>query len=217
MRMGGIMHSMVSLATLLALATACGAAEREPTAPHAPPGGDAMARQSIPNMPGCYSISYQFASDGEHDFFLSGVVEYIDMKEQAGGYVLRHFMITDKTAFHHFTEEWSPEGDGRWRQRVKSAQTGALRYEAIGSWRFNQWEGSATGAAKPVRDTKQSYATLDRRSTVQISKVRWVHAENNTKRLLDGTPIATEVGWVQYERTDDAQCAPGIELSQRPR
>src|SRR6185436_10521467 len=101
---------------------------------------------------------------------LKDAVEYIDIKEQDGGYRIRHFMITGATAFHHFTEEWTPLGDGRWRQRVKNGLTGALRYDAIGSWKFNQWEGSAVGAAKPVRDAKQPYATLDRRSAVQISR-----------------------------------------------
>lgn len=214
MNIGAMGISIASVLTILAYQAACGADEGDlETAARRLRGGDPEARQSIPNMQGCYSVSYQFTSDGDHDFFLAGAVEYIDIREQDGGYRLRHFMITDKTAFHHFTEEWTPLGDGRWSQRVKSGLTGALRYEATGAWNFNQWEGSAAGAAKPVRDTKQRYATLDRRSTVQISRQRWVQAENNTKRLADGTPIASEVGWVQYERTDDARCAPGIELS----
>jgi hypothetical protein len=216
MKMTEIGISIATVATILACHAACGATvPSAETAASPAPGGDPVARRSIPEMQGCYSISYQFVSDGDHDYFLAGVVEYIDIKEQDGGYRLRHFMVQDKTAFHHFTEEWTPVGDGRWRQRVKSGLTGALRYEAIGSWNFNQWEGSALGAAKPIRDTKQRYATLDRRSSVQITRQRWVQAENNTKRLADGTPIASEVGWVQYERTNETKCAPAIELSRQ--
>ena len=210
MRIERVAQLIASMALLVACQTVTDPASSAPKEVQEPPGGDATARSSIPQLKGCFSVSYQFVSDGQHDFFTSGVIELIDLVDEDGTYELRHFMVNGEKTFHHFTEEWAPLGDGRWRQRVTDGQTGALRYETVGTWRFNQWEGAAVGAAKPIRDATQDYAVLERLSTVQIAQPRWIHSEKNTKRLADGTPIATEVGWVRYERIDDARCAKSL-------
>ncbi|MBK9260669.1 MAG: hypothetical protein IPM54_12710 [Polyangiaceae bacterium] len=167
---------------------------------------DATARQNISQLGGCFRVSYLFVEDGKNDFFVRDVREYINVTEKGTGFVVRHFMATEGSSFHHFTEEWQPAGRGRWHQRVTTSR-GTLRYEGTGSWNFNQWEAHAKNAARPVRDTRRDYATLDRRNTVQITPQRWVQAESNIKRRNDGTPVASEVGWVQYERLPNEQCA----------
>ena len=167
---------------------------------------DATVRQNIQHLAGCFRVSYQFVEDGKNDFFLRDALEYIDVTERGAGFIVRHYASFGGSSFLHFTEEWQPVGRRRWTQQVTSAR-GVRRYEGTGSWIFNQWESHAKSAARPVRDARRDYATLDRRNTIQITPQRWVQVESNVKRLSDGTPIASEVGWVQYERVPNEQCA----------
>lgn len=177
--------------------------------------GDEVARASLQTLPGCYSVRYHFVEDGTHEFFLEDNVEYMDVVPQGDGYQARNFMAIDEdTGFLHWVQEWTPLGNGRWRLRVLDG-AGNERYVSEGVWRFNQWEGEAALATKPTRDTARTdYDVLQRRNAIQFTTERWVQSEINMKLRQDGTPVASEIGWIEYRKlpTEDA-CAPAMEAA----
>jgi hypothetical protein len=170
-------------------------------------GSDATARQNILYLGGCFRVSYQFVEDGKNDFFLRDALVYIKVEERRGGFDVYHYVPHGGSSYHDFdfTEEWRPAGSGRWTQRVTTPR-GGLRYQGTGAWIFNQWEAHAFNADRPTRDEHRDYDMLDRRNTVQITPQRWVQMESNVKRQWNGTLVASEVGWVQYERVPNEQC-----------
>ena len=177
--------------------------------------GDELARASLQKVPGCYSVRYHFVEDSEHEFFLEENIEYMDIVPQGEGYLARNFMAIDEdTGFLHWVQEWMPLDNGRWRMRVLDGR-GNERYVSEGVWRFNQWEGEPALATKPTRDTPRTdYDVLQRRNAIQFTNELWVQSEINMKLREDGTPVASEVGWIEYRKlpTEDA-CAPAMEAA----
>lgn len=89
-----------------------------------------------------------------------------------------------------------------------------LRYQCSAPWRINLWQCHAGKAAKPFRDTgapfgfdRPDYDMLDRDNTVLVTERGWVHSQHNRKLTEDGEVVAHEVGWITYERVDEAHCS----------
>lgn len=178
------------------------------------PSDDRSARASLETLTGCFAVRYQFTEDGQRDFFFDDGVEYMDVRAHGDGYVARNFLVYGDDPFLHWTQEWQPIGAGRWLLTVRSGDD-SLRYRSEGVWRFNQWEGDAALAEKPTRDGLRSdYDQLVRRNVIQFTDRRWVQAEVNLKERADGTPVASEVGWITYTlRDSDELCAPAKDLA----
>ncbi len=169
------------------------------------------AGEQLSHLAGCFSVRYQFVEDGEHDFFIKDAVEYMHVRTDEANTAFRvhNYLIPPERpdlAFLHWVQIWRPMEDGRWHLRVEDG-AGGLRYQGPGMWRFNQWEGQPARAKKPTRDLpRQDYDLLERRNTLQITAQSWIHSEINLKLRADGTPVASELGWIVYERmeNDDA-------------
>ena len=170
---------------------------------------DAQARASIETLTGCFAVRYQFTEDGNKDFFVDDGVEYMDVRADGDGYYVRNYLVYDGVTFLHWTQEWTPMEAGRWLLTVRSGDD-SLRYRSDGVWRFNQWEGNPAPAAKPIRDGRRTdYDHLVRRNIIQFTGERWVQSEINMKIRADGTPVASEVGWITYTRRESNElCAP---------
>lgn len=174
---------------------------------------DGAVGEHLAKLAGCFAVRYQFVEDGRGDFFFDDGVEYMDVAARGHGYIARNYLILDEhTTFLHWTQEWTPLGRGQWLLTVRSGD-GSLRYQSRGAWRFNQWEGEAALAAKPNRDIlRTDYDQLERRNIIQLTEQRWIQSEVNRKLLDDGTPVASEVGWITYTRREsDEACAAARE------
>lgn len=180
--------------------------------------GDSEARTSLQALSGCFSVRYQFTENSTQDFLISDNIEYMDIRAQGDGYLARNFLITGpESSFLHWNQEWTPLGDGRWSVRVTDGAD-QLRYETDGVWRFNQWESEPAPAVKPTRDSERTdYEVLERRSSLQLTADGWIQAEINLKLAGDGTPVASELGWIVYARLPDTEaCAPAIAMAEQP-
>ena len=177
--------------------------------------GDEQALTSIDRVTGCFAVRYQFVENGQTDFFVDGNIEYMDVQPMGDGRLVRNFLVLpDQTSFLHFTQEWTPLGDGQWQLRVSDG-AGNIRYESEGAWRFNQWEGDNAPAVKPNRDMERTdYEVLERRNHFQFTDGMIIHSQSNVKSLDDGTPVASELGWIVYtlQETDDS-CGPAIDIA----
>lgn len=178
--------------------------------------GDSEARASLERLSGCFSVRYQFVeTGGGKDFLVEDNIEYMDVREQGAGYFVRNFLIVDEqSSFLHWTQTWQPLGDGIWSMRVEDGQ-GQLRYESQGMWRFNQWEGEIALAQKPNRDIMRTdYELLERRNIIQFTPGQWIQSEVNLKLSENGTPVASEVGWIVYKLAANADaCAPAMSMA----
>ena len=157
----------------------------------------------IQNLQGCFRVSYRFVEDGNRDYEVKDVLEWITLEEQSGAYLIQHYGLIGGEIIEHFNETWSLLSDGRWRQDV-----GPSRYTCVSEVRMGQLHCSSRGAPKPFRDRRRNdYDLLNRVSTIQITPKGWVQSEMNDKVTNAGQVVATEVGWVEYRRTaDDSPC-----------
>ena len=180
----------------------------------APASDDRQAHASLQSLAGCFAVRYQFTEDGRRDFFFDDGVEYMDIKTVGDGYLARNYLVYDGYTFLHWVQEWQPLAGGRWLLTVKDG-AGALRYQSDGVWRFNQWESQPAVARKPTRDElRDDYQQLLRRNIIQFTEGRWVQSEINLKQTAEGTPVASEVGWITYTlRDDDTPCRSAMEVA----
>ena len=157
----------------------------------------------IQNLQGCFRVSYRFIEDGNHDYEVKDVLEWITLEEQSDAYLIQHYGLIGGEIIEHFNETWLLLSDGRWRQDV-----GPSRYTCVSEVRMGQLHCSSRGAPKPIRDRRRNdYDLLNRVSTIQITPKSWVQTEMNDKVTKAGQVVATEVGWVEYRRTaDDSPC-----------
>ena len=157
----------------------------------------------IQNLQGCFRVSYRFVEDGNRDYEVKDVLEWITLEEQSGAYLIQHYGLIGGAIIEHFNETWSLLSDGRWRQDV-----GPSRYTCVSEVRMGQLHCASRGAPKPIRDRRRNdYDLLNRVSTIQITPKGWVQNEMNDKVTKAGHVVATEVGWVEYRRTaDDSPC-----------
>ena len=55
---------------------------------------------------------------------------------------------------------------------------------------------------------------LQRRNIIQMADDTWIQSEVNVKALEDGTPVASEVGWIVYTEQETADaCQPAIDFA----
>ena len=157
----------------------------------------------IQNLQGCFRVSYRFVEDGNRDYEVKDVLEWITLEEQSGAYLIQHYGLIGGEIIEHFNETWSLLSDGRWRQDV-----GPSRYSCVSEVRLGQLHCASPGTPKPIRDARRiDYDVLNRVSTIQITPKGWVQNEINDKVAKGGKVVATEVGWVEYRRTaDDSPC-----------
>jgi hypothetical protein len=169
----------------------------------------------VDHIAGCFAVSYRFVEDGDHDYEIPRVLEWITVKPAGHVSVVQHYGIYEDKAhpgtfevMKHFREDWSSPDGVTWTQKV-FGPGGDFRYACTSPDRFGQLRCKSPGAPKPVRDAERDdYDVLDRDTTLQITPRGWVQSEVNDKVKTDGTVVATEVGWVEYRRIDEAACAP---------
>ena len=163
----------------------------------------------IQNLQGCFRVSYRFVEDGNRDYEVKDVLEWITLQRQSGAYLIQHYGLIGGEIIEHFNETWSLLSDGRWQQDV-----GPSRYTCVSEVRMGQLHCSSRGAPKPIRDRRRNdYDLLNRVSTIQITPKGWVQNEMNDKVTKAGRVVATEVGWVEYRRTaDDSPCEDAKKL-----
>ncbi len=165
----------------------------------------------LKNLQGCFQVSYRYVEDGAHDLDLKGdLFEYVTYEGRSSSQFFQHYGIQENQAMKHWSEEWSMDAQGNQVQQVFSP-SGALRYTCTAPMVANQVRCYTTNSPKPTRDWgRNDYATLDRENTLQFTPKGWVQAENNIKRDAAGKMIANEIGWNEYKRVDEKNCAPAI-------
>lgn len=167
--------------------------------------------QDIPaffqNMGGCFSVRFNFVENGDHDAFFAPVLEKAVLSQEEGVIHLRRFLVIEGTEQTHWREEWRLQDADKnvWEQTVYGPFED-FRYKCSGAIVDNSWRCEAPGSAKPRRDQDQPYEKLDRENTLKTNPKRWIHMQNNSKRMADGSLFAVELGWNQYDRKDDASC-----------
>jgi len=162
----------------------------------------------IQKMAGCFAVSYRFVEDGTHDVDIHGSFEEIENTRAAdGALIFQHAGILNNKKFRHLKEEWRALPGDFWEQKV-FGPSGAFRYECHGRFENGQLRCLAPASPKPVRDReRKDYATLDRENTIQITDKGWVQSERNIKRDAQGLEVSREVGWVEYRKSEKANCA----------
>jgi hypothetical protein len=168
-------------------------------------------RDVLGHLAGCFEVTYRFVEDGAHDLTITGSKEWIEPRAatlQGAAFAYQHYGLYEGQKFKHWSEEWVPsaESPNAWTQTVFSPG-GRARYECKGTFDFLQIRCHVDNAPKPQRDIERTdYDTLDRDLTLQITPKGWVQNEINLKHMANGTPVATEVGWIEYVRVADSEC-----------
>jgi hypothetical protein len=186
-----------------------------------------VGREYVLGMAGCYDVSYRFYEDGEHDHFNdeyglgTSIKELITIVEdEPARVVLQHSSINRAgEPVPHWHEEWI-DGDAGWTQTVYSRtpddELKEQRYTCTAPWSLNRWQCHAGRAAKPFRDNgapfgfrRTDYEWLDRDNTLLVTPEGWVQSEHNRKMDEDGRLVSYELGFITYERLDEAECQAG--------
>jgi len=167
------------------------------------------------NLKGCFSVSFEYIEDGKKDQFIDGLYEWVGSLAGDPETSIQHIGVVENQAFKHWREEWHPNADGSWYQKV-TGPAGDFRYECSAPIQFNQWRCSVRNAPKPRRDkARNDYETLDRENTLQVTSRDWIQAENNIKRDQSGKAISNELGWNKYHRVDESKCQAAKDLIAR--
>ncbi|WP_141732186.1 DUF6607 family protein [Oligoflexus tunisiensis] len=169
--------------------------------------GAANAPSFIQNMSGCFSVRFNFVENGDHDAFYNPVLERAELSESDSVWHLRRYLILGGNEQVHWREEWRlvDQASNVWEQKVYGPFED-FRYQCSGALVDDSWRCEALGAPKPRRDRDQPYEKLDRENTLKVNPLRWIHMQRNHKRRADGSLYAVELGWNQYDRTDEASC-----------
>jgi hypothetical protein len=169
--------------------------------------GAETAPSFIQNMSGCFSVRFNFVENGDHDAFYQPVLERADLSQADAVWHLRRYLVIEGSEQIHWREEWrlQDKTNNVWEQTVYGPFED-FRYQCSGTLVDDSWRCEALGAPKPRRDQDQPYDKLDRENTLKINPKRWIHMQKNNKRMADGSLYAVELGWNQYDRTEDASC-----------
>jgi len=188
--------------------------------------GEVLGREHVRKLAGCFAVTYRFVEDGVHDMFReegmleNPITEWIALDEEsAERLVLTHVSITpDERAVPHFHEIWTFMGEEEgWHREIWSRtpenERRELRSECTAPWDLNKWSCHSGPSPKPFRDDgapfgfdRDDYDKLDRAATILATGKGWVHNQHNRKIKADGTLIAHELGWITYEKIDEARC-----------
>lgn len=171
-----------------------------------------MANETSPplqKMAGCFKVTYHFMEDGTHDQTFPPVYEQATLTTQGDDIHIQRTLLVNNEAQKHWREVWthSVTADDAWQQTVYGPFED-LRYSCAAAWVLNQWRCGPIDAPKPRRDAARPYDHLNRENILQVSERRWVHMQINHKRLINNELYATEIGWNEYERVDNALCIP---------
>lgn len=170
---------------------------------------DAGPETVLPQLSGCFDVSYRFVEDGAHDFSIPATREWIEPRAvhtAEASFSFQRTGIHEGSRFKHWSEDWKKDGS-QWVQVVYSPSD-SKRFECPGTFSMNQFRCAAKGTPKPTRDTeREDYDKVDREIFVQITPKGYVQSEVNVKVKADGTHVATELGWIEYTRIDSQQCA----------
>lgn len=186
------------------------------------------AREHILRMAGCHDVTYYFHEDGAHDYFNEekgpAVVneEFLAVTEdEPGRIVIEHATIgPDGKAIPHWHEVWT-RGAGGWTQSVFGRAPGdperVLRYRCTAPWSMNRWACDIGPAPKPFRDNgapfgyfREDYDHLQRQHTILVTPEGWVQSERNRKLTGDGQLVSHELGYIIYDRWDEARCDAAV-------
>ncbi len=164
--------------------------------------------QTVPSilqsMVGCFRVVFNYIEDGAHDAVYAPVLEKAELASSEP-FTINRTLIIDGTSQKHWSETWTEVSGRTWRQEV-TGPYGDFRYACDGEWQQNQWRCVAEKSPKPRRDAARAYDYLDRENTLQVNDSRWVHVQNNHKRLADGSLYSVEAGWNTYEKVADDLC-----------
>ncbi len=170
-------------------------------------GAEAEPLSFFRNMEGCFSVTYNYVEDGEHDAFFQPVLEKASLSEEGGVVHIRRTQILEGEAQAHWREEWRELNAAQhlWEQTVYGPFED-FRYRCSGIIEGELWRCEASRSPKPRRDIDRPYLTLDRENTLKVNPKRWIHMQKNNKRKADGSLYASELGWNRYERKEDSLC-----------
>jgi hypothetical protein len=188
---------------------------------------EAAGKEHVLAMAGCYAVTYRFYEDGKHDYFNdeygldAPIREMITLVENEPRQItLQHSSINRRgDLVPHWHEEWR-YSDAGWAQTVYSRtpddELREQRYTCTAPWSLNRWQCRAGPAKKPFRDSgapfgfpRTDYEWLDRDNTLLVTPEGWVQSEHNRKMDEAGRLVSYELGFIIYERLDEAECATG--------
>lgn len=167
------------------------------------------APRFLQDMAGCFKVSYNFVENGQNDEFFAPVPELTELSIEGEVVHLKRSLILPGLVQPHWREEWRQldTNENIWEQKVYGPY-GDFRYQCSGALVEDSWRCEALKAAKPRRDADKPYAYLDRENTLKVNGKRWIHMQKNIKKTSDDSVYSVELGWNQYERQDQAACAP---------
>lgn len=181
------------------------------------------------------SINYK-PSKSKHETGL----EWIELVEdQPNKIVLQHLLIvgkTDDAIVKHWRQDWLYENTnfysffkdktwkfntktakdvkGQWTQKVYQVDD-SPRYEGTATWVHvdgtDYWKNT-TDAPLPRREytKRDDYNVLKRRNIHEITKIGWIHEQDNDKLIRDANGndvlLAQEKGFDVYTKVEDNKC-----------
>lgn len=191
-------------------------------------------KETLLLLSGCFEVQFQFVEDGLHDKIYSPIFEWIRLKSQSesensqdiilehiGVYPLNENLpVTDLAqeffVQYHWREHWHPISSSIWKTFVYGPYIDSpKRYECEGVWLKGQFT-CKSNALKPRRHNERDYDYLRRKHSLQVNAKRWIQSEQNRLMKYDGTVVATELGWVTYNRVDNHFCKEAIEQNPQP-
>lgn len=189
---------------------------------------DSAAREHILNMAGCHDVTYYFHEDGTRDYFDEEKGPAIVNQEllavtrdEPARIEIQHATISqDGRAVPHWHEVWTRDAGG-WTQSVYGRTPGAeereLRFRCTAPWSMNLWECEIGPSPKPFRDSgapfgfwREDYDQLYREHTILVTPGGWVQSEQNRKLTKDGRLVSHELGYIIYDKWDQARCDAAV-------
>jgi hypothetical protein len=172
-----------------------------------------------------------------HERHRSGGLEWIFVdEERKDKIVIQHLLVIDAaTIIKHWRQDWlyqntdlyqyskdlnwkylklaKEQVKGQWTQKVYQVDD-SPRYEATATWIHadgkHYWESQAD-APLPRREfsTRSDYNVLRRGNKHILTDYGWLHEQDNTKIIRDGTKdrvLVMEKGLNRYKKVNDAAC-----------
>lgn len=186
-------------------------------------------RGHLNNLSGCFKVQYQFVEDGYFDKTYAPILEWIRKSEDSRETVLEHigmYPMSEKLSVedenqefyvqYHWREHWRHQGLGKYRTFIYGPYVNSpKRYDCEGYWIKGQFECTAR-AMKPRRHEKRDYDYLMRTNMLQVNNKRWIQSEKNLLMRESGDILASELGWITYNRVDDKFCQKAIDEHPMP-
>ena len=182
--------------------------------------------EHIVDMAGCFSVTYRFFEDGEHDFFSKDyglnepmtLVNEVTSRGQRSITISNYAVLDDGRRIPHWHQVWVYlQDEEKWRQtvwgRAQDSGNREFRFTCKGRWQRNKWICDAGAAPKPFRDDgapfgflRKDYNHLDRSTTILVTPKGWVMSQQNRKLTKADELVSYETGWILYDRQPEKHC-----------